>query len=417
MWGNRGLQARILLDEYATVIAVVFLIALLVGGGLIYTTYVAPGTTTEERSVGQWETGGEYTHSSTITEENRVYPVGTTLEGRSLYYTRLGPELDGTFRYTFDVRRGAASDDALDTTIETTLVIRSVGEGGETFWRVDEPLDSTNATLQPGATATTNFTVNVSALREEIDAIRSDLGASPGETEVFVVSTVDASGTVAGQPTTHSSAHRLAIDPGAGTYGVAGNATTEQHQRTEQVTTERSFGPVGSAAGPLLAVLGLVGLIALGVGHQQGVVSVSEAERAAYRTRREHESFDEWISSGRVPPSARAGKAVAVDSLEDLVDAAIDSDRRVIHDPADGSYHVIDDALRYEYAPSAGVDTGNGTLLPDSDELSTADGADAESADADSPEAEEDEANGGPTDGTGEDAAVDGDEMRRPEDE
>ncbi|MEF8915795.1 DUF5305 family protein, partial [Natronomonas sp.] len=43
--------------------------------------------------------------------------------------------------------------------------------------------------------------------------------------------------------------------------------------------------------------------------------------------------------------------AVTVDSLADLVDAAIDSDRRVIHDTSDDTYHVIDDALRYEYVP------------------------------------------------------------------
>ena len=198
MWGKR---AKVVVADYAVVIAAVLVIALLVGGALTYTTNVEPGTETEERTVSEWRSVGGYTHSSTVQTENRVFDVGETLEDRSLYYTQLGPELDGQFRYGFEAPSGELT---VETT--TTLVTRSVseGDGGNTeeLWRIEEPLGTTTETLAPGELATTPFTVNVTEVLADIEGVREDLGASPGQTSVSIVSTVEATGTAAGADAT-----------------------------------------------------------------------------------------------------------------------------------------------------------------------------------------------------------------------
>lgn len=352
MWGVR---ARALLDEYFVVAVVALLAVGAAGGAAVYTTHVEPGTETQTREVGAWESTAGYDHEATVTEENRVFPVGSTLENRGLYYTNVAPELDGAFRYGFD------GGGELDIEAETTLVIRSVGEEGETFWRVAEPLDETSTTIGPDGTATTAFSLNITEVRAQIDAIEEDLGGSPGTTEVRVVTDVAATGTAGGGDANHESSYMMAIDPGADTYTVeAPSDETERHAHTGTVTVQRDYGPLRTFGGPAAVALSLLGLVTLGVARVQGAIAVSETERAALKVASEREEFDEWVSTGRVPEAVRSRDAVAVESLADLVDAAIDSDRRVIHDPEDDTYHVIDDALRYEYVPDHVADGSAG---------------------------------------------------------
>ncbi|WP_336136875.1 DUF5305 domain-containing protein [Natronomonas amylolytica] len=343
MWGVR---ARASLDDYFAVAVVALLVVGAVGAAAVYTAHVDPGTETRTEEVGAWQSTAGYDHRATVTAENRVFPVGTTLENRSVYYTNVAPELNGSFSYGF------AGGGELDVEAETTLVIRSVGEEGAVFWEVTDPLDETSTTIGPDGTATTAFSLNVSAVRAEVDAIEEDLGASPGSTEVRIVTNVTATGTAGGSDASHEAGYVMTIDPGADTYSVeAPSGDTERHPHTGTVTVEREYGPLRSIGGPVLLLLSLLGLAALGVARSQGALAISEAERAALAAEAEREEFEEWISTGRVPESVRTRDAVAVDSLADLVDAAIDSDRRVIHDPEDDTFHVIDDGLRYEYVP------------------------------------------------------------------
>ncbi len=385
--GTWGVRTRAVLDDYFVVAVVALLVVGAAGAAAVYTTHVAPGTETRTEEVGAWESTAGYDHRATVTEDNQVFPVGTTLENREHYFTNVAPELDGTFRYGF------ADGGELDVEAESTLVIRSVGEEGEGFWEVTDPLDGTSTTIGPDGTATTTFALNVSEVRARIDAIEEDLG-SPGSTEVRIVTNVTAAGTAGGDDASHEAGYVMSIEPGPDTYGVeAPSPTTERHPHTETVTVERDYGPLRSLGGPAVLVLSLLGLVALGVARGQGRLAVSEAERAAMAAEAEHEEFEEWISSGRVPEGVRSREAVTVDSLSDLADAAIDSDRRVIHDSSDDTYHVIDDALRYEYVPDHGADDpdADGDVPdtgPDGTETDAAEDGGASESDASTRESE-----------------------------
>jgi hypothetical protein len=353
MWGKR---AKVVVADYAVVIAAVLVIALLVGGALTYTTNVEPGTETEERTVSEWRSVGGYTHSSTVQTENRVFDVGETLEDRSLYYTQLGPELDGQFRYGFEAPSGELT---VETT--TTLVTRSVseGDGGNTeeLWRIEEPLGTTTETLAPGELATTPFTVNVTEVLADIEGVREDLGASPGQTSVSIVSTVEATGTAAGADATDEATYTLTLDPGSDTYSVSGQSgETDPHPRTETVTVERSYGPVRSALGPVVIVLSIVGLAGVAVGRYRGSFEVTDAERQTLSFAAQRDEFDQWISRGTVSTAADDKATVRIDNLEDLVDIAIDTDERVLEDVGKHRYYVLGESLCYEFEPPTEVD-------------------------------------------------------------
>lgn len=342
-WGQR---ARGILSEYFVVAVAAAVIVACLGGWLVYTTHIEPGTETQQEVQSSWESSAGYAHSATVTEPNRVFPIGDTLEDRSLYYAGITPELDGAFEYHF-----AATGGQLEVDADHELVIQSINEEEDPFWRVTEPLDSQSTTLQPGDSLTTEFTLNATEIALEIEDIEEELGASPGETQAFVRTDIDAEGTAAGNPAEHTESYRLTLLPGTATYEVEADEATEQHEHVEPVTSEIEHGIVRMAAGPALVLVGLLGLFGLGVGRHREAFELSAAERAAMELASEREEFNDWISTGRVPEAARGREAVEISSLEDLVDTAIDSDRRVIYDSNDGVYHVIDETQRYEYRP------------------------------------------------------------------
>lgn len=348
MDGFRWLRWRARLAEFFAVVVLLALLVLALGGGLTYLTFAEPGTVTETETVASWQTAPTYDHQAVVQRDSLVFSEGTVLSNRGLYFTQLSPVLEGRFSYGVS---GAPGEVDLDVT--STLLIRSVNDDGGVYWRVTEPLDEATVTIGTDQRVETAFEVNVTTVRQRIQAIESDLGTSVGTTEVLVRSAVSASGTVADEAFSDADTYTLEIDPGSETYTVESDAEGESFSRTREVTREETYGPARQAAGPLLILLGLAGLVGLAVGRHRGVFELSPAERDRLEFYADREEFDEWITTGSVPESARGGVEVHVDDLEGLVDVAIDSEARVIEDAAGGAYYVLGDELVYTYTPPA----------------------------------------------------------------
>lgn len=377
-WGVRG---RLLLSDNLTLLVGVLVVLAALGGGVSYATYVEPGTVTESEPVGQWATTAGYTHSATVIEDTEAFPAGTVLENRETYFTEVAPVLDGRFSYRFDAPGGE-----VDATVETVLVFRSADEERE-YWRVEEPLNSTSATLGPGERVTTAFQVNTTRATARLDRISSEVGASPGETSVFVVSRVTADGQTLGESVDAGGRYQLGFDLGTGTYSVTG-PRGESNRRTVTAleTRTREYGPLRTVGGPLLLLLGLGGLASLAFGWQQGLLAVSAADRRALAFARERDEFDEFISRGTPSRAALERPAVRVDSLADLVDVAIDTDSAVLETPGGDAYYVVHDGYLYRYDAPAEPEAdeprllGDASTSSDEDAVATANGGD-ESAD------------------------------------
>ena len=97
----------------------------------------------------------------------------------------------------------------------------------------------------------------------------------------------------------------------------------------------------------LVGILMLLGLIAIGIG---SIIAAKMPEVDEEELRREvaHNEYSEWISEGELVLDAD-NEYVYVDSIEDLVNVAIDTDKRVIHDPDFSVYTVTDGAVIYYY--------------------------------------------------------------------
>ena len=184
-----------------------------------------------------------------------------------------------------------------------------------------------------------------------IDAIEGELDGSPGTTEVLVQAETRVEGSVEDEAVAETTEYTLQIEPEGSTYRIDGPTSQEEtYQSVEQVTTPVEYGPLRSGGTVLLFVLSLAGLVGLVAAQRTGRL-LSEHERQVVEHARERKEFDDWISRGRLPEELRGQPWIEVESLEELVDVAIDSDRRVIEDTVTEEYYVVSDGHVYAYSP------------------------------------------------------------------
>ncbi|NKE34493.1 DUF5305 domain-containing protein [Natronococcus sp. JC468] len=361
------MRLRSALDEWFVVVVVALLALALLGGWGAYGA-VADDEDVEQRTVEAWSTTGGFDHGATVQEENEVFPVGTELSDRSVYFAEVAPELEATFQYTYDARDGDVA-----VTLEADRVIRSVEDADEKeeraeYWVTNETIaqDETEG-LAPGEEHATSFSVDVPELAEEAEEIRDDLNDSTGTLETAVVVRASVEGTIDGEPVDRVDTYEMALEPDEATYAVEAPAAEERtEERTEEVAVAGSSGGLGAVVLALLGVGSVAALGVLGVAHRKGTLAPSAAELERIDARYEREEFDDWISRGRLPADVRDRSTIRIATLEDLVDVAVDCDRRVIEDERDGRYYVVDGDSLYVYAPK-GLEGGE--VLEESSEL------------------------------------------------
>lgn len=325
------------------------------GGFVAYAEYTAPDTTTEQQTTATWTTGSEFTHRATVQESTRAFERGTVLENRSAYLVSVAPELNARHVFRHEGDAGQAT-----VTTEVDLVKRSVdpGDGGTEYWRVTDTLERTETTLAPGDTAETNFELNVPLQRNETRQIERELGGTPGQIEMYVRVTTRVSTTFEGETLNHSRTDRMTITPTTSTYGVETNATGEQTEplRTESVSVPVESNPARIYLGAAFAVLWLGLAAGLVYADRRDRLAVDPELVVEMETARERDRFDEWISTGRLPEPDDGDRVVTVDSLEGLVDVAIDSDSRVIEDANEDQFVVLDGRTQYVFTSEGGQD-------------------------------------------------------------
>jgi len=360
--GETTLRLRAAASRWFSALVVALVVLAAVGAGLTYATHVDPGETTETVTRTVVPVDGSVSHSAAVTRPNPVYPVGTTLEGQSTYFTGVSPVLNVTYALTY----GGAAETA-DVAVNAAVVTRSSPEGSDaTLWTERRPLGAERATdVPPGESVTTSVELNASALRDRIARIRSELGASPGTVSSRVVFDVTVTAVVDGEEVALSYVATLPITPGAETYAVEeATGVSDAVEETETVVRERSYGPLRTFGAPAVGALALAGLGGLGVARRRGALALTEGERAYLAYRDDRETFDEWITEIRLPEAALDRPEAEASSLADLVDFAIDADAPVITSPDGDAYQVLADDLRYVYRPPT-LDEDDGFETPE----------------------------------------------------
>lgn len=354
------LRVRALTVRWFHVVVLFTLLTAAVGGWLVYDTYVQPPETTEERVVSTWETTGAFDYRATVRRSNPVYPVGTTLTDRPIYFTTISPRLDGTLRFLYEASEGGSVD--LDVTILRRLRAVST-DGTQTYWSVSEPIQATEMRdVEPGQEIAVSFSVNASELQDRIAIIHEALDASPGETEIGVIASVRIRGSVNGASVDERRNYNLTLLPDSSTYEVdGGDPSTTVRREVESVSVPVQPGPLRAVGGPLLLLASVLCLGWIGWGVYRDAISLSAAERKQLEFADDRVEYADFITTGSVPQGLLNMPTVDVNSLEGLVELARDTDHRVIENPARDQYVMIAEDVLYVYEPPVPID---GTTYP-----------------------------------------------------
>jgi len=368
-------RIRYLLGRYFDLAFALLLLVAVVSGYVAYSAYTETETVTQEEVASVATTLSEFRHGAEVQENAVVFEEGIRLEDRTLYFTSITPILNGTYL----VRHGGGNPEPADARIELRMVLRSVGNDGQVYWKDTQRLTSRNlSSLEPGVPMEANFSINVTDTLERIDSIRENLSASPGSAEVLVVAESAVEGTVGNESYADVRSERMVLSPGRGTYSVS-SETKGRHRYEETITVRREEEtPLNLIYAYLLVLfLSLAGSAFLYRKKEEGELSPTKEEMEAVEFERERARFEDWISEGSVQDMDK--KEVRMSSLEDVVDVAIDAERRVVEDG--GEYVVLVDDVKYTYTPSVSQ-TGSDEKTPTSGDQ------DAEETDDETTEAE-----------------------------
>lgn len=356
----RWLRLRAVVSSWSSVLLIVLLACIAVGGYATVAAHADTGTTQQQRQVQHWTVTGGFDHSATVTRSNPVFPVGTELTNRSTYFMSVSPVLDGSFRLRY--RDRAAGDGPVSVTLDAAVVTQSAGEN-EVFWTERTPIPEKQVTsVASGETTTISFSVNASQVAQRRAEIRETLGESPGEVRTFVAVTVNSSGTAGESPTSLTFTRRLPLTIAGDTYSVGETQPVQRSATTtEMVAVPRTYGFLWSLGGPLLLVGGFLGAGLLAFAHHEDRLALSEAERDLLDFRADRSEFDEWIVRLNLPDAVFDRPQAQAESLADLVDFAIDADRGVVEAPETGTFYVVTPDLLAVYEPPTLAQSADGS--------------------------------------------------------
>lgn len=305
-----------------TVLAVVGVVLLGLG------TYagLAPGTETVTEQRAEQTISAETNVSAVVGPESDLWAEGTRLENQPAYLLRDSPEatIDAGFTVSNGELRGATPDFRVE--------YRAVRDG-ETIWRESQPLEATVERTEDTVSATT--TVNVTTVAERIRAREGDVGRAASVRAAIVLEFPYETDRYDGQL---ELTFPITIDGAAYELDPASRSET----RTTPTQVERPADPNVWMVAALL-LLGTLALVGAGGAYRVTRGSSSEAE---LDRQIEHARYAEWISVGEFPMEMDR-EFVRLESLDDLVNLAVDANGRVIHDRDRNAFAVVTRGVVY----------------------------------------------------------------------
>ena len=324
-----ALRLRRLLARRGPLVALVIALvgATALGGG--YYVYATPPTTEVTDATDQETIRTELVTGGVTTGETALFASGETLTNEPVYLDESVDQLQ------LSVETTAPEGTTMQVDQRLVLELRAT-TGEETIWADERRL--AQSSTETDQLAVTETTLEVTTLRDRLAGVGGDLGDAGSLDAQLRLDVRYDTGTYQGSIT-----ERAPVELGSGFYSVgpASAEQTREHTVTRTATVPRSqltyLLPMGFGVVSLLGALGAAGWWY----RRAETVDIEQVTRRLQRAR-----HAEWISTG-VIEELDADQRVRIESLEGLVDVAIDSDRRVVHDPVEGMYAVRDGETVY----------------------------------------------------------------------
>jgi hypothetical protein len=284
---------------------------------------LAPGTEMVTEQQNAQTISAETSVSAIVGPESSLWTEGARLKNRPAYLIADSPEA------IVNASIGVSDGELMRADPAFRLEYRAVRDE-EIIWEESRPLTATVTRGDNGLAARTR--VNVSTVAERIRTREEDVGRAADVQAAIVFElpyeTDSYNGTIEARfPITIDGA-AYELDP-----------TTVSETRTTPVQVEQSADPnIPFAAAFLL--LGTLGFAGAAGAYRVSQGPTSEAVLLELDQEIEHARYAEWISVGELPTELDH-EFVRLESLDDLVNLAIDANGRVIHDREWDAYAVV----------------------------------------------------------------------------
>jgi hypothetical protein len=236
-----------------------------------------------------------------------------------------------------------------------SIVYTATSTDGGVFREEKHAVTTSSGTIgADGETVDSVVSLNVTALAETLAAMREEIGDAGRVDAHLHVET-----TYAGDDYDGALEDRVELVVTPDSYRIPNLSVSEEHRTTTSelrpVPTE-VFQPTIPTVGPVViphltpvfGVLSVFGVVLLGGVRYGRTEFDADRERVTIHRLR----YGEWISGGELPPAlAEHPLVVPVESLEALVDVAIDSETRVIYDSHQDCYAVMTGVAVFVFYP------------------------------------------------------------------
>ncbi len=292
-------------------------------------------------------------------QDSIVWPSGTVLpQGSAAYFYSTLPLI----KLMPAIKISTVNESQLDGILHTSIILQAINDKGQSYWSypLQEPTDTTfslkkQASDPPGDLAYEAPMVPVDAVSAYSRAtqIGQEIGFENVAIQLVVQTSVQLKGTLNNQPCNNSLTNSLPIDLNQVSFSLPkavdqtnsiqlnGQSNTSANVNQDMLQQWIDLGRKNGLALSINAAILLFVLILL--------LANSRGKRARGQAMIDHRRFREWITEGSF--QVRDAVAIQINSLEGLVDLAIDIDKRVIFDPVQKKYYVPDEKIVYVHDP------------------------------------------------------------------
>ncbi|ADC65846.1 hypothetical protein Ferp_1702 [Ferroglobus placidus DSM 10642] len=270
-----------------------------------------------------------YDYYSTVSKENPLWGEGMKLFNKDVYFSSVSPVLNITFNLILP-------ESNFEVEYETKLLITS-STSDKVFWELERVIGS-GVTVLNSSKFSYSFSLNILELEREIESIERSLEFKGGSKTIKVVTNVYAKGS----EKEIKDSVEMTIKPSGSYYTVSSSGKKKTVERTVNEVkkvppSQREY--IFALSKVALPILGIIASV-----YVYRISSLSEDEKALRK-------FRKWISKGKLPEVRMT--TIEIESLEDLVDAAIDMNERVIHDAEKNAFFFVHDGILYIYKGKA----------------------------------------------------------------
>lgn len=320
--------------------------AIILSSSWAYETYAQGVYEEQEELISSYTQHGKYTYTASVTEKNPLYSRGTRLEmGKPMYFFAVSPTLDVSFAYNLNATDSASLKVECETVIVATSE-ESSGESQKIVWKKEFPVEEMGyVNIGNKDLLIHEFSLNVSEIQSEVTEIQDQLRYS-SDTMIEIVTHVNYKGEINGEEINNTTDFAFPLVINSAYYKLPEKLEFNESTHTYEKFKIKKEPSVSTIKLPLF--LFLLSTILLGVlipctrmdkVDPEFIQKLSEEEK--------YSPFKKFISKGKVPDNWNSLIQVEIYSLQDLVDAAVDMNERVVNDIESGVYFIIHDNVLY----------------------------------------------------------------------